>query len=142
MVRIILNKSINHIKFDTIVATKVKWWTLFLKVSIFITKTILYWTVLAWIVIFSLLMSFSTYSLFYHYTMPTEVQRQQLQFQSFNNSLVAEISMNWDIVDNGIMPPSDWIYLEPQKYMSFLELDILETDSNFEVHSVYTHTRI
>lgn len=152
----IINTYINCIKFiwwqffpgttqwvlDTLHSAKIKCCAGLFKAAVVMTKMVLYTFVFCSLILGCFWMSFVTYSLFYHYSMPTEYQRQELNFDMMGKTLVADVSLNWGFVDDGVPPPHDCIDLQNQKYMAFLELDLLETDSNFAIISLYSHVSI
>ena len=56
---------------------------------------------------YSFIVAFIAYSLFYQMTMPTEIQRQELIFEPFENKLVANISLGCSFVYEGVPAPED-----------------------------------
>ncbi|CAI2376193.1 unnamed protein product [Moneuplotes crassus] len=116
--------------------------TFFFKSAILCTKIFLYTSVFSSLAGLSILVSFVTYSLFYHFYMPHEYQRQELVFLENQNSLLAELSLDCYSYEKGVPPPSDCLILQDQKYMAFLDMDIVETEDTEKIVSIYTSAKL
>jgi len=43
----------------------------------------------------------------YFYNTPYEIQRQELVFDNIGNTLIAQVEMNCNFIENGVLPPPD-----------------------------------